>query len=70
MAEFIEQKNYSEENKSKDAYELTDNEKELVSWVTEKTDDWRDYRDQNFLDDWLEYERIFYFGQDDQVRAT
>lgn len=59
MADFIESNNYSEENKSKVPYEQTENEKELVAWLTDKTDDWRDYRDQNFLDDWLEYERLF-----------
>jgi hypothetical protein len=34
-------------------------ENELVSFVTEHCDRWRDYRDTNFLDRWLEYERIF-----------
>lgn len=39
--------------------EDTDSDKELVSWVVSRTDSWRDWRDTNFLDDWLEYERIF-----------
>lgn len=34
-------------------------ERELVAFVTEHCDNWRDYRDTNFLDRWLEYERIF-----------
>lgn len=37
----------------------TESEKELLSFVVEHTDDWREYRDQNYLDDWLKYERIF-----------
>jgi hypothetical protein len=39
--------------------EPTDSDKELISFVVEHTDRWRDHRDQNFLQDWLEYERIF-----------
>jgi hypothetical protein len=34
-------------------------ENDLVSFVIEHTDRWRDYRDVNFLPDWEEYERIF-----------
>jgi hypothetical protein len=32
---------------------------ELVSFVVQHCDRWRDFRDQNYLEDWLEYERIF-----------
>jgi len=39
--------------------EPTDSDKELVSFVVDHCDRWRNYRDTNFLDDWLEYERIF-----------
>ncbi len=39
--------------------EPTESDKELTDWVVSHTDKWRDYRDQNYLDDWLEYERIF-----------
>lgn len=39
--------------------EDTDSDKELISWVVSRTDSWRDWRDTNFLDKWLEYERIF-----------
>ena len=34
-------------------------EREIVAFVTDHCDSWRDYRDTNFLDKWLEYERIF-----------
>lgn len=40
-------------------YEPTENDLELANWVVSHTDRWRDYRDQNYLDKWLEYERIF-----------
>ena len=39
--------------------EPTENEKELTSWVSEHITRWRDYRDGNYMDLWLEYERIF-----------
>ena len=40
-------------------YEPTKNDLELANWVVSHTDRWRDYRDQNYLDRWLEFERIF-----------
>ena len=40
-------------------YEPTESDKELVSFVVSHTDRWRDWRDTNYLTDWLEYERIF-----------
>ena len=39
-------------------YEPTENDKELLAFVVDHTDKWRDYRDQNFQDDWDKYERI------------
>jgi hypothetical protein len=49
-----------EENSENSQYdEPTESDKELTDWVVSHTDKWRDYRDQNYLDDWLEYERIF-----------
>lgn len=55
-----------------DFYENTDNDKELLSFVVDHTDRWREYRDQNFLSDWEKYERIFR-GQwkvEDKTRAS
>ncbi len=52
----------SEENEMEDQnlfYEPTENDLELSAWIVSHTDRWRDYRDQNYLDKWLEYERIF-----------
>jgi hypothetical protein len=40
-------------------YEPTEADKELTAFVTDHCQRWRDYRDVNFLPDWLEYERIF-----------
>ena len=39
--------------------EPTENDKELTAFVVDHCDRWRDYRDTNFLEDYLEYERIF-----------
>jgi hypothetical protein len=37
----------------------TDSDKELVAFVVDHCDRWREYRDTNYLDAWQEYERIF-----------
>ena len=37
----------------------TETEKELVAFVVDHCDEWREYRDQNHLDDWLKWERIW-----------
>lgn len=37
----------------------SENDKELKDFIVDHTDRWRDYRNQNFLDDWEKYERIF-----------
>ena len=39
--------------------EPTEPEKELTSFVVDHIQRWRDHRDANFMDNWLEYERIF-----------
>ena len=39
--------------------EPTENDKELTSFVVNHCDRWRDWRDTNYLDKYLEYERIF-----------
>jgi len=50
----------SEENEISGQFEEpTENDLKLAQWVVSHTDRWRDYRDQNYLDKWLEYERIF-----------
>src|SRR5512137_1236832 len=39
--------------------EPTETDKELVSWVMDHVERWRDFRDTNYMDAWEEYERIF-----------
>lgn len=52
--------------------EPTESDKELTDWVVSHTDKWRDYRDQNYLDAWLEYERIFrgQWAAEDRTRES
>ncbi len=45
--------------KQNDFEEPTENDKELTAFVVDHCDRWRDYRNTNFLDSYLEYERIF-----------
>lgn len=40
-------------------YEPTEADEEVTKFVVDHTDRWRDYRDQNFIEDWDKYERIF-----------
>lgn len=48
------------ENKSNvEMYKETESDKELVSFVTENTDKWRDHRDSNYTKTWEEYERLW-----------
>ena len=49
--------------------EPTENDKELVTWVMDHVERWRDFRDNNYMDSWEEYERIFR-GQWDASDAT
>jgi hypothetical protein len=50
-----------ENNEKGDAQfeEPTENDKELVTWVMDHCERWRDFRDNNYMDSWEEYERIF-----------
>lgn len=62
-----------EENSENSQYdEPTESDKELTEWVVSHTDKWRDYRDQNYLDAWLEYERIFrgQWAAEDRTRES
>jgi len=53
-------------------YEPTEADKELTAFVTDHCQRWRDYRDVNFLPDWLEYERIFrgQWASEDKTRES
>jgi hypothetical protein len=48
-----------QEDKAFEPIEPTEAEKELVSFIVDHTDRWREYRDQNYSDDWDRYDRIF-----------
>jgi hypothetical protein len=52
--------------------EPTESDKELTDWVVSHTDSWRDWRDQNYLEPWLEYERIFrgQWAAEDKTRES
>jgi hypothetical protein len=55
-----------------DFYEPTEADKELTDFVVDHCTKWRDYRDVNFLPDWLEYERIFrgQWASEDKTRES
>lgn len=50
----------------------TENDKELLSFVVDHTDKWREYRDQNHTEAWEKYERIFrgIWDQSDKTRNS
>lgn len=52
--------------------EPSENDKELTAFVVDHCDRWRNYRDANFLDSWLEYERIFRgeWASEDKTRES
>ena len=52
--------------------EVTQSDKELVSFVVEHCDRWRDWRDTNYETKWDEYERIYYgvWSAEDRTRDS
>ena len=52
--------------------EPTQNDKELTAFVVDHCDRWRTYRDTNFLESYLEYERIFrgQWASEDKTRDS
>ena len=63
---------YNEELQSVEDYEVTESDKELVSFVVEHCDKWRDWRDTNYEQKWDEYERIYYgiWAAEDRTRDS
>jgi len=49
----------ADNNEPNEFVEPTQADKDLVAFVVDHCDRWRDYRNSNFLDSWTEYERIF-----------
>jgi hypothetical protein len=60
------------DKKSTQFEEPTESEKELTSWVTQHIVRWRDHRDANYMDLWLEYERVFrgIWAAEDKTRES
>jgi hypothetical protein len=60
------------DEKSTQFEEPTESEKELTSWVTQHIVRWRDHRDANYMDLWLEYERVFrgIWAAEDKTRES
>jgi hypothetical protein len=58
--------------KQNEFYQPTEADEELTAFVTDHCTKWRDYRDTNFLPDWLEYERIFrgQWASEDKTRES
>ena len=52
--------------------EPTQQDKDLTAFVVDHCDRWRDYRNANFLEYWLEYERIFRgeWASEDKTRES
>ena len=50
----------------------TESDKELTAFVVDHCERWRNYRDINYLEAWLEYERIFRgeFAEADRTRGS
>jgi len=63
MSENLEQSQFDEP---------TESDKEVTDWVVSHTDTWRDWRDQNYLVAWQEYERIFrgQWAAEDKTRES
>lgn len=47
------------EAEAKAYYKPTEKDKNLLKFLVDHTDRWRDYRNQNYSDDWEKYERMF-----------
>ena len=53
-------------------YEPTQADKDLTAFIVDHCDKWRDWRDTNYLPDYLEYERIFrgQWASEDKTRES
>ena len=62
----------AENMKSIEEEKVTESDKELVSFVVEHCDRWRDWRDTNFQKKWDEYERLYYgiWSDEDKTRDS
>ena len=60
--------NYSDDKE----YEVTESDKEIVSFVTYHCDQWRNHRDVNYTKQWEEYERLWrgIWAAEDRMRES
>lgn len=56
-------------NESEGLEQPSEGDKELVAFITDHCDRWRQYRDSNYIDKWEEYERIFRGTWDSQDKT-
>lgn len=56
-------------NESEGLEQPSESDKELVAFITDHCDRWRQYRDSNYIDKWEEYERIFRGTWDSQDKT-
>ena len=63
---------YNEEFTSMEEEMITESDRELVSFVVDHCDKWRDWRDTNYETKWDEYERIYYgiWASEDRTRDS
>jgi hypothetical protein len=66
------ERNMETEFTSDEEVEVTESDKELVSFVVDHCDKWRDWRDSNYETKWDEYERIYYgvWSAEDRTRDS
>ena len=53
-------------------YELDGKDSKIAQWVLSRCDQWRNHRDENYLDDWQEYERLWrgIWAPEDRTRES
>jgi len=63
---------YAETEFTSEEEEVTQSDKELVSFIVDHCDKWRDWRDTNYEEKWDEYERIYYgvWSAEDRTRDS
>ena len=64
--------NYNTEFTTEEEEVVTQSDKELVAFVVDHCDKWRDWRDSNYETKWDEYERIYYgvWSAEDRTRDS
>ena len=60
------------EEEAREYYKPTEEDRKLTAFIVDHCDRWREYRDQNHMDDWLKYERIFrgIWSETDKTRGS